>query len=128
MTRPTIRSTYQDRPASTPLMGAPFVIGAIALVGLFFLGWWMFEYRINREGEIRRDSFNFQETAREQVVDFNVDLATIDAQLAEPSITDTQAKALTAQRAAIADQLCDVAADITGETSHVVAGIIAEEC
>lgn len=128
MTRPTIRSAHQNRPTSYPLSGLTMAIIAAVLVGLFFLSWWMFEYRINREGEIRRDSFNFQETAREQVVDLNSDLATIDVQLAGPTITDEMAAALDAQRAAIADQMCDIAADITGETSFTVNQIIKKEC
>lgn len=136
MTKQTIRSTYQGRGESIPLAtGRPIaatalIIGLIAVVGtaMLGLGLWWFRWRINAEGEIRRDSFNFQETAREQVVDFGQDLAAIDVQLADPDLTDGQAAALTAQRRAMADQLCDIAADITGTTSVVVAGVIEQEC
>lgn len=134
--RSTVRSTYHDRSESVPLtagrsVGAvAMILGLVAVVGtaMLALGLWWFEWRVNAEGQIRRDSFNFQETAREQVVDLNADLATIDVQLAHPDLTDPQAAALRAQRVAIADQLCDIAADITGDTSVIVADAIAGEC
>lgn len=130
--RPTVRSAYKDRPASVPLMGGT-AIGAFLAIAVFgtamlFLSLWWFKWRVNAEGEIRRDSFTFQETAREQVVDFGGDLAAIDTQLTEPSLTAQQKAALTAQRKAIVDQMCVIAADITGETSVIVGNLIAEEC
>ncbi len=130
MTR-TIRSTYTNRNDSVPLTAGRIVAWGLGLAlagtALLLLSLWWFSIRVNAEGEIRRDSFNFQETAREQVVDLNADLAAIDVQLAEP-VTDGQAAALKAQRVALADQLCDIAADITGDTSLIVTNIITGEC
>jgi len=124
----TLRSTYRGRESSTPMWVTGVAVLALVAVAGFALYWWMFAYRVNRTAEIRRGSFNFQETAREQVVDLGADLASIDVQLADPTLSDAQSVAIAAQRRAIADQLCDIASDIQGGTSIVVADIIEREC
>lgn len=126
MTRPTIRSTYKDRPTSVPLSGLTIALIAGALAGLFFLGWWMFEYRINREAEIRRDSFNFQVSAEEQVINLDAELARIDVQIA--TATDDQAAPLNAQREAIRLDLCSNFARINNPSATTARIAIQENC
>jgi len=80
------------------------VIGAIVLamalfVGLFFLGWWINEYAVNRNAEIRQDSYGRQNALVEQILD--------DIAEAEGNIPPNQ-------RAAIVDGICDSEAKLTG--------------
>ena len=126
--RATVRNAHQGRGASYSLMAVTVAVVAAVAAGLFMLNWWVFEFGINKEAEIRRGSFNYQETARERVVDLNAELTRIDVQLAEPSVTDAQSSTLAAQRTAVATSLCETAADITGTTSVLVSTIITKEC
>lgn len=131
MTRPTIRSTYRDRPASVPLMGGTavgaFILFAAIGTALLVLSLWWFRWRVNAEAEIRQDSFNRQSLSQDQVVKLAGDLADIDVQLAEPTATPEQEAVLDAQREAIATELCGIAARINNPTP-TVAQIIGKEC
>lgn len=131
MTRPTVRSTYRERPASVPLMGGT-AIGAFLLIAVLgsatlMLSLWWFKWRVNAEAEIRQDSFNRQALSQDQVVKLGGDLAEIDVQLAEPTLTPEQEAVLDAQRDAIAAELCTVAARVNNPTPEV-ARIIGVEC
>jgi hypothetical protein len=110
-----------------PLAGI-VVAGFIALiVALTALGWWYHAYSVNREARIQRGSFNFQTTAQEQVVKLAADIATVDAQVADPTLSADQKAALRAQRKAIAANLCSTAGRIT-QPEPAVAAIIGKEC
>lgn len=120
-------------PSRAPLLTALAVIGLILLlggiaVGGYQLNWWLKEESVNRTAEIRRDSFDRQETLRDELIDQADDLAGLDVQLANPTITDDQSTALNGQREAMRRQLCSLAADITGSTTPVVDQTIRENC
>ncbi len=131
MTRPTIRSTYQDRPASVPLMGGIGIFGFLLLAAigtaLLLLSLWWFRWRVNTVAEIRQDGFNFQQSSEQQVLKLGADLAAIDVQIAEPSLTPEQTAVLEAQRDAIATQLCPIGARINNPSAEA-ARVIREEC
>lgn len=70
-----------------------------AIIGLFFLGWWLKEYAVNRNAEINQDTFGRQNALVEQILD--------DIGEAEGNIPPNQ-------RIAIVDGICDSAAKLTG--------------
>lgn len=108
-------------------------IGLVALavtlaIGLWFGGWWIREQAVNRDAEIRRDSFEYQETRADEIVRQATVLADLDADLTA-DLTPAQAGAITAQREAARRQLCNLAADLNPQTATpTVAQIITEEC
>lgn len=101
---------------------------AAAFVLMYLLNWWIFEDSVNREAEIRRDQFEIQETARDELVRQSVDLSELDVQIANPDLTDQQRAALEGQRTAIVRQICNVASDISGSVTPVVDEIITTNC
>lgn len=109
------------------IVGAALALGILA-VGAYQLGWWIKEDSVNRTAEIRRDSFERQETLRDELVDQADDIARVDVQLTNPTLPDETGAALRGQRAAMVRQLCSLAADITGDTTPTIDRIIAEEC
>lgn len=129
--RPNLRTTYRNRPASVPLMGATGIAGflLVAVLGtaLLFLSLWWFRWRVNAEAEIRQDGFNFQQSSEQQVLKLGADLAAIDVQLVEPSLTPERTAVLEAQRTAIATQLCPIGARLNNPSVEA-ARIIREEC
>lgn len=130
MTRTTIRGSARSAhaKASVPAMLGGALLSAALLAALVVGGWQYREYRVNRSAEIRRNGFEFQESIRDALVDQADDLAAIDAQLADPNTTQAQADALTAQRSAMATQLCSLAADLNGDLSPIHNRIIETEC
>lgn len=129
--RATVRSTYSDRPASFSLMGLGLAasLALIFVIGTAFLlmSLWWFKWRVNAEAEIRQDSFNRQTLSQDQVVKLGSDLADIDVQLVEPSLTAEQKAVIGAQRDAVAEELCLVGARVNDPRPEV-ARIISEEC
>lgn len=98
------------------------------VVGGYQLGWWLREQEVNRGAEIRRGSFEYQETRRDEIVRQSGLLADLDAQLANPELTRGQRDAITAQRSALSRQLCNIAADLIGFTTPDIDQIINQEC
>lgn len=104
------------------------IIVALVLAGLFFGGWIIREYSVNRDAEIRRDQFEVQETARDEVLRQATQIEAVDVQLANPTLDDAQKAALNGQRTAMVTQLCNVAASITGGTSPAVDEAVFRYC
>lgn len=102
------------------------LIGVI--VGGYLLGWWLEEDSVNRQGEIRRDSFEVQETARDEVLRQWAEIEKINVDMADPDTSDELRAALLAQRSAAISQLCNVASDISGSVTPAVDKVIAENC
>lgn len=98
------------------------VICAVAYAGV----WWLREDSVNRQTEINRDQFNYQQTLRDELVDQYDDILAVDTQITV--VAEDTAAALTAQRAAMVDQLCSIASQITGELSFTHNEIIRKEC
>ncbi len=107
---------------------AGLVIVVAIVIGGYLLGWWLKGDAINREGEIRRDSFEVQETARDEILRQSVLIEQIEVDIANPEISDAQLKALTGQRKAAEVQLCNVASDITGSVTPAVDRVITRYC
>lgn len=74
-----------------------FII-VVLIVGLFFGGWWLKEYGVNRNAEILQDTYGRQNALIEQILD--------DIGEAEGNIPPNQ-------RIAVVDQICDSAAKLT---------------
>lgn len=108
------------------------ILGLLVLVGIviggYQLGWWLREQEVNRGAEIRRGSFEYQETRRDEVVRQAGMLSDLDSQISNPDLTNEQRVSLQAQRRAAARQLCNIAADLVGETTPEVQSIITREC
>ena len=102
------------------------VIGII--VGGYLGGWWLREDAVNREGDIRRNQFEVQETARDEVIRQATDIAMIDVDLANPELSDQQRAALEGQKRAMITQLCNVASDITGSVTPAVDSVLNQYC
>lgn len=98
------------------------------LVGGYLGGWWLREDAVNREGEIRRNQFEVQETARDEVIRQATGIAQIDVDLANPELSDQQRDALEGQKRAMITQLCNVASDITGSITPVVDSVLFDYC
>lgn len=116
--------------AAKSIVGVLVALAVVAgiVIGGYQLGWWLREQRVNRGAEIRRGSFEYQETRRDEIVRQSGLLADIDAQLANPDLTAEQSSALRAQREAVARQLCNIAADLIGYTAPDIDQIINREC
>jgi hypothetical protein len=85
--------------ATTAGVIVALVVTVALVVGLFFLGWWIKEFAVNRNAEIRQDSYGRQNALVEQILD--------DIAEAEGNIPPNQ-------RAAIIDGICDSEAKLTG--------------
>jgi hypothetical protein len=75
------------------------VLSLAVIIGLFFLGWWIKEYAVNRNAEIRQDSYGRQNALVEQILD---------------DIAEAESNIPPAQRVAIIDGICDSEAKLTG--------------
>ncbi len=105
-------------------------LAAVVLLAVagYQLEWWLREDSINRTGEIRRNSFEVQETARDEVLRQAEQLARIDVDLADPELSSAQRTAITGQRRAAVVQMCNVASDITGSITPAVDAVILRNC
>lgn len=101
---------------------------ALVLTALFFGGWAIREYNVNRSADIRRDQFEVQETARDEVLRQAAQIEAIEVQLANPTLSDNQKAALEGQRKAMEIQLCNVAASITDDTASLINDAINRYC
>jgi hypothetical protein len=75
------------------------ILVGILVVGLFFGGWWIKEYGVNRNAQIFQDGYGRQNALVEQILD--------DIGEAEGNIPANQ-------RVAVIDGICDSAAKLTG--------------
>ena len=115
--------------ASSILVGIAVVVIAVGvLVGGWFGYWALREHSANREQNLQRNTFEFQQTSRQEVVKLTNDLADVDVQIAKETDPDVR-NALVAQRAGIAHQLCSTASDISSSLNDAtVATAIAANC
>lgn len=85
-------------------------------VGGWLGGWWLKEESVNRNAEIRQDSFGLQNALVEQILD---------------DISEAQADNLPpAQRVAVVDIICDSASKLTGsiQLPDNASAFISKEC
>ena len=104
------------------------IVVALIIVGLFFGGWWVYQYSISRSAEIRRNQFEIQKTDRDEMLRQAVQIEGIDVQLANPTLSDDQKAALKGQRQAMVTQLCNVASSITGTVSAAIDNAVRTYC
>lgn len=103
------------------------VVIAVVLGGWFGY-WWIRGDSVNRNASIRRDSFEVQQTYREQVLARADDIARIDTQLTDPALTAEQRSALAAQREATRRLGCDQVQRLTGALPPAVEDFALIEC
>ena len=94
------------------------VIAGLAVVGVVVLGgwkvgWWFTNQNANREGHVIRNSYSNQQTLRDQITAGIGNVTDMDRQIA--AAKGDNATTLTAQRRAIANQVCGEAEQITGD-------------
>lgn len=93
------------------------VLGLAVFGGVIFggweAGWWFTNQNANREGHVIRNSYSNQQTLRDQITKGLGDVTDMDRQIA--GATGDNKTALTAQRRAIANQVCQEAEQVTGD-------------
>ena len=92
-------------------VGAVIVV-VLVLAGLFFGGWALYQYNVNRDAQVQRQSYNAQKTYRDEIQNQMADVATIDVQIADPA-NAPEVGALKAQRIAVVNQICQIATNLT---------------
>jgi hypothetical protein len=113
----------------TPALTA-IVLGLVAvaiLVACYLGSWWIFADSTRRTGEIRRDTFEFQQGSVDAAQQKVTEIKRIDSQLANAT-TDDQRSALTDQRAAIVAQTCPLIARVNGSLPSDLTTFQAKEC
>jgi hypothetical protein len=92
-------------------------LGALVFLAWFFhfLGWGLHEDSVNRNDRVNRESYGFQQSARETLGNGISTINGIDVQIA--GATTTQAQTLAAQRWGIVNQTCNTAAQINDPTT-----------
>ena len=97
-------------------MTSVVIVSIAAIIGLFFLGWWIKSYSVNRNAEILQDTFGRQNALVEQIND---------------DIIDAETSGIPAgQRVAIVNQICDAASKLTGSIQLSVSAqtFVLQEC
>jgi len=93
-------------------------VAGLALAGGVILGgweagWWFTTQNANRDAHVRRSTYAYQQTLRDQITKGIGDVTDMDRQVTQAK--GDNATALTAQRRAIADQVCNEAEQVTGD-------------
>ncbi|PIR98113.1 MAG: hypothetical protein COT89_01095 [Candidatus Colwellbacteria bacterium CG10_big_fil_rev_8_21_14_0_10_42_22] len=105
------------------------IVTVIAVIFGAYIGiWWLNRDVVNREAEIRRDQYEVQETARDEVLRQAAQIEAVDVQLTNPTMTDDQKATLNGQRAAMVTQLCNVASSISGGVTAPVSDAVQRYC
>lgn len=90
---------------------------AVLVAGIIFggweAGWWFTAQNANRDSHVRRTTYGYQQTLRDQITKGIGDVLDVDRQLTQA--TGDNATALTAQRRAMANQVCNEATQVTGD-------------
>lgn len=84
------------------------------ILGGWEAGWWFTNQNANREGHVIRNSYSNQQTLRDQVTKGLGDVTDMDRQIA--GATGDNKTTLTAQRRAIANQVCSEAEQVSGDS------------
>lgn len=83
------------------------------ILGGWEAGWWFTTQNANRDAHVRRSTYGYQQTLRDQIVKGIGDVTDLDRQVAQA--TGDGKTTLTAQRRAVANQVCAQAAQVTGD-------------
>lgn len=118
------------RDASASILAAIAVVLVTVLVlGVCYLGgWWLFADSTRRQGEIRRDTFEFQQGRVDSAMNQATEVRAIDVQLTTPDLSPDTTEALRNQRAGIVNQACRSIAEINGAMPNELTAFRAQEC
>lgn len=93
------------------------LVGLVIIAGVILGGWqahwWFAGKTATKEGHVIRNSYSNQQTLRDQVTKGLGDVTDMDRQITQA--TGDNKAALTAQRRAIANQVCQEAEQVTGD-------------
>lgn len=89
------------------------VILAAVILGGWQAGWWFTQKNAERDAHVRRSTYGYQQTLRDNILKGIGDVADMDRQIAQAKGDDVTT--LTAQRKAIANQVCNEAEQVTGD-------------
>ncbi len=97
------------------------------VVASYFGGWWIFADSVNREGQIRRTSFEYQQGRVDQSLHNIIEIRTMNSQI---NISDgTQSSLLKSQRTALINDTCKIASEIDeGNRPTEIKRFYSEEC
>lgn len=109
------------------VLGVLFVVAAV-FVASYLGGWWIFADSTKREGEIRRQTFEFQQGRVDSAGNQMADIRAIDTQLLNPELGPDERAALRAQRAGIVRQACKAIGELPGAVPDDLAAFKAKEC
>jgi hypothetical protein len=114
---------------STVTDGAKVALGILAVAvvcALAYLGYfWLFRDSTSRVGEIKRQTFEYQQGRVDAAQEKLAEVARIDVQLTAP---DVDTEALGNQRKAIVSQTCKAIAQINGDLPSDLAAFKSKEC
>lgn len=100
-----------------------------ALVGLYFLGWFLKEQAVNRTTAINNDSLARQSALVNEVTDLHTQITDLDVTLAG-ELTGSQKNAVLTNRAALVNNLCDRYGQMTDKVtiSPSIDAFASKEC
>lgn len=93
-------------------LAAAAVITAVVLGG-WQAGWWFTQKNAERDAHVRRSTYGYQQTLRDNILKGISDVSDMDRQIAQAKGDDVTT--LTAQRKAMANQVCGQAEQVTGD-------------
>lgn len=101
------------------------VLAAAAVCAVLYLGWfWIFRDSTSRVGEIKRQTFEYQQGRIDNATEKLGDIARIDSQISNGA----DPEALGNQRAAIVGQACKSIGEVNGDLPEPLARFKAKEC
>lgn len=104
------------------------VIGAV-IVGGYLGGWWLQKDINNRQAHLNRTTFEQQTTYRDEMVRKIQDVRSMDVQLTQVPVSDTDELAkLKAQRISIVNIVCRDNTHISGGLDTDTAAFVSQEC
>lgn len=104
------------------------LIVAAILVGGWWAGWWLKENATNKSTHIFEKSYGAQSAYIEQLDQSTVEATRLDSQIRDPSTPVAERQSLAAQRTAVVQQACGVAARITSELPESEGRFVATNC
>lgn len=117
----------QSRTATIAAGVGVVVLIAVILAACYLGSWWIFADSTRRTGEIRRDTFEFQQGRVDGAENQVAEIHRIDVQLSTDLAPET-AVGLRNQRAAIVAQACRAINEVNGAIPTDLSTFKAQEC
>jgi hypothetical protein len=109
-------------------LAVTLAIAAAVLAACYLGSWWIFADSTRRQGEIRRDTFEFQQGRVDGAMNQVADVRAIDVQLTTPDLAPETAEGLRNQRAGIVRQACRSIGEVNGAIPSDLTTFQAQEC